>query len=467
MNKPIIHIVGGGTVIHVRPHFSVCAPAYGTLAKSIARECSYGYDHEVRLHLTRMASADSMLETNDDLAELAKCILDEPRSKIVFWTPAVTDWQPEWGFQDGFNEHGVLCSQEVKLGVLAEGSQAEWGKDAPRLQTRLPGNQGANRLQLNFKPAQKLLSMFRTQQKPYLSNNRKNPLYREAPRKDIFLVACKTTAGATEDEMYEAGVRMMKANSCNLVLVNDVHTRLNMIVTPEQARYCVTKSRNQVVEELVEMALSRSKGTFTRTTLHGGERQLIPLVEPTVPETFRRVIKWCIDNGAYKQNAAGKTVGHFAYRAAPDQLWSSLRHRNFNKLSDQVLVPVEFGMDPTKKFVVRAFGAKPSAGARSQMQLFQDHPEFDCVVHFHCPLQNGVNDIPVRSQREFECGSLQCGKNTSDGIKVLKVMGRIHVGVVMLDKHGPNILFKSTDDPKRVIEFINETFALTKHTGQS
>ena len=85
----------------------------------------------------------------------------------------------------------------------------------------------------------------------------------------------------------------------------------------------------------------------------------------------------------------------------------------------------------------------------------------DCIVHFHSPLKVGhLDDILVVSQREVECGSHQCGKNTSDGLR--------HFGnlkCVMLDNHGPNIVFNRNINPQEVINFIEDNFDLSQKTG--
>lgn len=60
------------------------------------------------------------------------------------------------------------------------------------------------------------------------------------------------------------------------------------------------------------------------------------------------------------------------------------------------------------------------------------------------------------SQREYECGSHECGQNTSTGLK--RVWGGIHC--VMLDKHGPNIVFHRDIVADEVIRFINRNFDL-------
>ena len=142
-----------------------------------------------------------------------------------------------------------------------------------------------------------------------------------------------------------------------------------------------------------------------------------------------------------------------------------------------------------------AYGAKPSVGGQSQRIIFEEHPDVDCIVHFHCPLRTipksraryapGADPedfeipVPVREQRPFECGSHECGKNTSDGLKQFVETPRPEftdflssrmsetdcIKAVMLDEHGPNIGFKATTDPKLVISFIEEFWDLEAKTG--
>jgi hypothetical protein len=82
-------------------------------------------------------------------------------------------------------------------------------------------------------------------------------------------------------------------------------------------------------------------------------------------------------------------------------------------------------------------------------------------VHFHCPLLENPRDIiQVMSQKEYECGSHQCGENTANG---LSVHGNLYA--VMLDNHGPNIVFNNDIDPKEVIDFISANFDLSASTS--
>jgi len=117
---PVIHVIGGGTVSQVRPHLSIAAEAYGNTARSIAdlAVSAWGPDHEVRLHLTKMATSgrNSELNTVQDMERLMRSIVEDPATKVVFMSAAMAD----------FNGH------------ILEGSvPTESGLTAPRLRTRV------------------------------------------------------------------------------------------------------------------------------------------------------------------------------------------------------------------------------------------------------------------------------------------------------------------------------------------
>jgi ribulose-5-phosphate 4-epimerase/fuculose-1-phosphate aldolase len=135
----------------------------------------------------------------------------------------------------------------------------------------------------------------------------------------------------------------------------------------------------------------------------------------------------------------------------------SRRKQNYNLPGGTDLVRVEFSEDK-----VTAYGGKPSAGTRSQWAVLQAFPDYDCIVHFHCPSKAG-SEVVIRPQHDFECGSHECGENTKAG------MSRFAGGVlaaVMLDKHGPNIIFNRHVDPQVVIDFIEANFDLTKRSDE-
>jgi hypothetical protein len=228
-----------------------------------------------------------------------------------------------------------------------------------------------------------------------------------------------------------------------------------MIVTPEQARYHETTDRNAALEALVEMADARSHLTFTRSTIvEGGP---VAWSDPRVPDSLRVVVDHCIRGGAYKP-FLGSTVGHFAVKIGPSEFLTSRRKTDFNRLAEIGLVRVEAVGDDS----VIAHGSKPSVGGQSQRIVFAEHPDLDCIVHFHCPLRSGVA-LSTRSQRPYECGSHECGKNTSSGL----VPVAPGMWAVMLDQHGPNIVFSRHVDPNLVIRFIEATFDLTESTAGS
>jgi hypothetical protein len=225
-----------------------------------------------------------------------------------------------------------------------------------------------------------------------------------------------------------------------------------MVITPEEARYHETTDRDVALMGLIEMTYLRSHLTFTRSTVVAGDP--VPWESELVPEALRTVVDYCILEGAYKP-FRGATVGHFACKLNDNTFLTSIRKSNFNDLPTTGLVRIETdGPDN-----VLAYGAKPSVGGQSQRIVFNDHKEYDCIVHFHCPIKEG-SEVPQVSQMEYECGSHQCGENTSKGLKKFG-----NLSAVYLQEHGPNIVFNRSIDPQEVIDFINANFDLNEKTG--
>jgi hypothetical protein len=416
--KKLVHIISGGTISHIRPHLALCAPAYGTVGSSLFRLCcrsfgaTRGYD--IKGVITKMAGGND-LETNEDVSKYLDELITDPQTKVLFMPVALCDFEA-FHIDDGPRYDGGL----------------QIGKEYPRL------NSSDGQRTFMVKPTEKLLGKIREK------------------RKDIFLVAFKTTADATEDEMFKRGTDLLKKNSCNLVLVNDVKTRVNMIVTPEMARYSVTTNRKEALKELVTMAAARSNLTFHRTDLVKG--LLVEWESDAIPPSFKTIVDYCIENGAYKE-FNGVTVGHYGFFAAKDEIGgisviSSRRKVNYNNKHGRNMVEVRFNGER------QVAATKPSAGVRSQLELFQAQSRYDCVVHFHCPMKP-ESIVNVRPQWGFECGSLECGQNTLSGVRQ-----HDEIAAVMLDKHGPNILFHRDIDPKKVIKFIDDNFDLSRRTSE-
>ena len=405
MKNKQIHIYGGGTFSYVRTHLALAMPAFGETAKKIKILCEERFDNmDINLHLTKMADSSSNLVTNEDVEAHVLALKEDFDTKIVFFNVAMTDFS------------GHVYNEKVVS-----------GKYADRLLSK-------NNYVLGLLPKKKVLKQIRDN------------------RKDIFLVAFKTTSGATEQEQYLAGLNLMKKNSCNLVLANDVITRVNMIITPEEAKYHVTTDRNEALKQLVDMSFYRSHLSFTHSTVVDGTP--VDWNSDMVFSSLREVVNLCIEQSAYKP-FNGATVGHFACKIGEKEFLTSIRKSNFNDLDKNGLVRVITDTEDT----VTAYGAKPSVGGQSQRIIFSEHNDYDCIVHFHCPIKEG-SKVPVVSQREYECGSHECGQNTSNGLKRFD-----NLSAVMLDNHGPNIVFNRKINPERVTAFINTFFDLSQKTG--
>lgn len=431
--KKII-LMGGGTISHIRNHLALCAPAYGQtvseletiIKKYIDANDNLKNEYEIKLIKTKMANGMNSLETNEDVEKYVDELIKDTDVKIIIFNMALVDFNGQIG------------------DVIS-------GKYAQRLETR----DGDTSIQLT--PTNKIIGKIRKE------------------RKDIFVVGFKTTSDKTSDVQYKKGLELLKKNSLNLVLANDTVTRNNIIIAPEETRYSETNDRSKALHTLIEIVLKRSTNTFTRSTVLEGPS--IDWNSNIVPENLRTVVNHCIKHGAYKP-VFGKTAGHFAVKINDGEILTSIRKTNFNELDKIGLVRVEYdGVD-----TVIAHGAKPSVGGMSQRIIFSEHPEAECIVHFHCPTKKNIdtlawnekvpknqvmNDeqISIRPQIWNECGSFECGKNTSDGLAKVNLGDGDYIKSVYLDSHGPNIVFSKSTPANKIIDYIDRTFDLSNKTG--
>lgn len=414
-----IYIIGGGAINYVRVHFAISAPSYGSTARALApmfqeelKSAGLEDKYDVKLVLTKMADYTSKIETVEDVSKWVDQMIADPQTKAIIFNVAMAD-------------------AEGKIGDVTS------GKKAKRLASR----------ELNGQSMQLSMS------EKIIEKIRKN-------RKDIFAVGFKTTDNDTRVVQYQKGLKLMKDNSLNLVLVNDVIKYENMIVVPEEATYRFDK-REDALRMLARMTVSRMQNTFTRSTVVEGDS--IDWNSSEIPENLRKVVNHCIQKGAYKP-FQGKTVGHFAVKIADGIIYTSKRKTNFNELDVNGLVKIVSNGDNE----VVAYGAKPSVGGQSQRIIFTEHPSMDCIAHFHCPIKDDapqMMEIPVVQQWPNECGSHECGRKTSQGLKEFDLGDGDLIKVVYLDEHGPNIVFNRDINPFKVINFIDENFDLSAKTG--
>lgn len=273
-------------------------------------------------------------------------------------------------------------------------------------------------------------------------------------RKDIFTVLGVVTGKElSDDERFHLGLGAIKRAGVNLAVVVDA-SGTHRIVTPEESWYGDDEETSSQAF-LLDMVLSRCRGTFTRSKIVGTADDLVPWGSDQVPSALRAVVDGMIDAGAYRA-FNGKTVGHFAVRSGDGTFLTSARNTNFNTdLRERGLVRVESsGPDD-----VTAYGMRPSVGGQSQRIVFTNHPGYDCIAHAHVPLRvrDSVNTVP---QWLNECGSHGCGKATSDGLREVAP----GIKAVYLDRHGPNIVFKRDVDPENVLAFIRDHFDLSAKT---
>jgi hypothetical protein len=441
-----IHIIGGGTFSHVRNHMALAAPAFGSTARMIygqvyrALETEYftttptvpGEDvverHQagqtyandrVVLHLTKMAAPrQSNLVTNEDVAALIGTLIADPDTRVIILNAAICDYS------------GSVLDDGDGLG---EG-ETRSGSHAPRLKT------AGGQVRMLLTPTDKLIGKIRQK------------------RKDIFVVGFKTTTGETSDDQYKIALNALKRDSLNLVFANDTVTRNNMIVAPEETRYYETTEREEAITGLVKIVLARKNNTFTRSTVVEGNAVSFQ-TDARVPDNLRQVVNHLVNHGAYHvfRNA---TAGHFAVRLGEGRCLTSRRKTNYTVEGGVDLVEVEY--DGSDKVI--AYGAKPSVGGQSQRIIFDSYPDIDCIAHAHIEMRPDARDRDKiamdMGQWGRECGSFQCGQAVSDLIPVAQ-----GVRAVMIDNHGPNIVFSRDTPAEEIIDFIDANFDLARKTG--
>ena len=397
MNNKRTIIIGGGTFNPVRAHLSLATRAFGTTARRL---------HELlpdsELFLTKMADpTHSKLISNDDVAIFIDTLLTDKTVGTIILNVA-------------------FCDYTGKIADIESGFHAE----------RLHTVDGPTEMIIS--PAEKVISKIRK------------------VRPDIFLVGFKTTTNQTPEDQFLIALKMMKSSKCNLVLANDLTTRHNMILTPEESHYGDTTDRDAALTELAEMVTSRAHATYHTTEFI--EQESFPIQEAT-SQTFQKVIEWVIaNNGFISNNGNGFTPGHFCQRITDNVFFSSQRKANHNLVFSEGMSKVTVSEDQ-ETFTVSG-KRKASVGARSQWLILKENPDFDCIIHTHNPLLPG-STIPITPQKPYQCGSLECGLNT---LNHLGDFGNIKA--VYLEKHGANILFKSSSSPESVIQFIKDNIEL-------
>ncbi|KAB8145557.1 hypothetical protein F8S13_00255 [Chloroflexia bacterium SDU3-3] len=221
MPPPMIAVITGGTLAHIRPHLALCAPAYGQVGSVIAARLRAapalaGWEiHRIPMRMAgrpgpatrRMLAAlgcPASPETNADVAALLRGLLAAPHTRAVVMAAAICDFEPEDLVVRGEDD--------------AEEQSAAFGKSAPRLHH-------ARSATIALRPSEKLLTMVK------------------AMRPDVALVSFKTTAGQSVEEMAARASQSLRASGSDVVLANDLHTRRNLLVYADGSRQIAPSRR--------------------------------------------------------------------------------------------------------------------------------------------------------------------------------------------------------------------------------
>lgn len=267
--------------------------------------------------------------------------------------------------------------------------------------------------------------------------------------RETFVVAYKQTQCTSTEHQYKIALTFLRKTKINLVLCFDSQLQVWMVVAPEEATYHVTTDRMECFKGLVDMIWHRCQNTYVRTNVIVGD--MIQLEKSsTISVEFKQIMNHCMANHVFKL-CNGITVGHFAYKLNDEKFYSSIR--KYDHRERVVMTEVRASEDK-----IICVGGKPSAGVQVQRMIFKEHPELNCVLHFHCPLLPSVS-LPTTSQREFDCGSLECAKNTLQAMRKAE-----HIWVAYSENHGPTLAFNHSHY-REVMKFMDRHFCFDSKTG--
>lgn len=239
-----IYVVTGGTMVHVRPHFSLCAPAYGQVGAEIydglearlARR-QPAADLEVHLVRTRMAGSTPAAtaahlqalgvptapETNAELKTLVQGITARPETVALVMAAAVCDFEPvelrvepsgiagHETSREGMGTHAGSHRKLLAAGETGTKTSTTFGKSQPRLHH-------IDTATLTLRPTEKLVDLVKVD------------------RPEVCLVTFKTTAGVSESELVAQATHNLHRSRSDLVFANDIQTRLNLVLTASGGR---------------------------------------------------------------------------------------------------------------------------------------------------------------------------------------------------------------------------------------
>jgi hypothetical protein len=212
-----IAVFSGGTVIHVRPHFSLCAPAYGNIG-TLLEDKLRAADRLINLlpprdniffvdsYRTKMAGG-LQIETNEDLANAVNTVLDDKDVSVIVMAAAICDFEPAY----------------IASNSSFSGCSSRFGKD----QQRLSSDRG---MYLHIRPAQKIIDQIKKK------------------RPDVLLVTFKTTSDQDQDILIRRSKSNMIKSQSDIVLGNDIKNHFNVLVSRKETK--VFEDRVECVEQL-------------------------------------------------------------------------------------------------------------------------------------------------------------------------------------------------------------------------
>jgi len=214
--------ISGGTVTHIRPHLSLCAPAYGSVASKFHEEFlqhnlkkPLGFEYITTL--TKMADSESDIETNEDMTNYIDTLLLDMSVKCIIMSAAICDYE-------------ALCISDGEN----QTSDYDIGKQYARIKTK-----DSNTLSLDICPTTKIVKRIKQL------------------RPDIILVSFKATSNDTYLNLVKACVANLNDNNSDFVFGNDIKNKYNIVLSDNGD--VMELSRDHAIDYLVAVLVKKVK----------------------------------------------------------------------------------------------------------------------------------------------------------------------------------------------------------------
>ncbi len=287
-------------------------------------------------------------------------------------------------------------------------------------------------------------------------------------RKDIFIAAMFHTERDNEYIVFAEGIFKLKRSAVDLLCVF-TPKKINLVVTPEESKYCSFLDAKDTFKGMINMIGSRVKNTYPVINIQEKEPKEDFTAE--LEGNLIGVVQHCL-NKDYFSSFKGKTKSiSFASRIAnnnkvyafsEETIKNKSEKNNLIKDLDQFEISTAESVGEAEMNVI----GNPSPDLTVFNKIFIDHPHIDSVIHLHVKEVFGTGTIGLRPA--YFTNKDNCENSLESATKISKDMKDCKtVYAAYISDHGPYIGFNKDTPLEDIIRYIESNFILSAEQIES